>query len=66
MVTPTGLSDTYIGALFYNTSNFYGPVGAKIDELRIATVARSADWITAEWNNQGLNTLYSVGAETAF
>jgi MSHA biogenesis protein MshQ len=35
-----------------------------IDELRIATVARTADWIAAEYANQSAPTLfYTVGAE---
>jgi hypothetical protein len=66
-VTPTGLSDTYIGALKYNTSNYYGQFVGSLDEVRIATVARSADWITLEWNNQKTgSTLITVGAETPY
>lgn len=35
-----------------------------IDELRIATVARSAGWIATEWANQSSpGTFYAVGAE---
>jgi hypothetical protein len=37
---------------------------ATIDELRIATVARSADWIAAEYANQSSpNLFYTVGAQ---
>ncbi len=35
-----------------------------IDELRIATAARSAGWIQTEYNNQSSpGTFYAVGAE---
>lgn len=38
-----------------------------IDEARIASVARSADWITTEYNNQNApGTFETLGAEVAF
>jgi hypothetical protein len=33
-----------------------------IDEVRISNVARSADWITTEYNNQSNPNFYSVGS----
>lgn len=43
------------GGLYYN---------GLIDETRISTTLRSADWILAEYNNQSSpSTFYSVGAE---
>jgi hypothetical protein len=44
-----------------NTSN---AIKGVLDEVRIATVPRSAQWITTEFNNQGAPAMfYSVGAE---
>jgi hypothetical protein len=38
-----------------------------LDEFRISNVARSADWIKAEYNNQSSpSTFYSVGAQLAY
>lgn len=40
------------------------PYNGLIDEVRAASVARSADWITTEFNNQSSpGTFFSVGAE---
>lgn len=37
-----------------------------IDEIRVSSIARSADWITAEYNNQkSSSTFLTVGSETA-
>ncbi len=37
-----------------------------IDETRISNIARSANWITTEYNNQSAtSTFYTVGAETS-
>lgn len=63
--SPASLSDTYIGAFYYNTSNFYSPMKGTIDEVHFASVARSADWIKAEYNNQNSpSTFTTLGAET--
>lgn len=52
-----------IGRNFGFTSDYYNGL---VDEVRIANVARSAGWITAEYNNQSSpSTFYSVGAEQA-
>ena len=41
-------------------------VDGLIDEFRIASVARNADWIISEYNNESNpSTFYSVGTETA-
>jgi len=38
-----------------------------IDEVRISSIARSADWIATQFNNQDdPSTFYSVGTETAY
>ncbi|MHA2334888.1 MAG: DUF2341 domain-containing protein, partial [Candidatus Hodarchaeales archaeon] len=40
------------------------PFGGIIDEVRISTVARSADWIATEYNNQlDPDNFYSIGGE---
>lgn len=64
-ITPLSLSDTYIGALLYNSGSFYGPMRGVIDEVHIASVARSADWILSEYNNQNSPSTFStLGTET--
>ncbi len=38
-----------------------------LDEVRVSSIARSADWITAEYNNQLTpSTFYALGTQTAF
>lgn len=64
-VTPSGLNTTYVGGLFYNTSNFYGQMKGLVDEVRISNIARSASWLLAEYNNGGSpGTFTTLGAET--
>jgi hypothetical protein len=47
--------------LMFSTTNY--PFDGIIDEVRISTVARSADWITTEYNNQfDPDSFYSTGA----
>lgn len=64
-LTPNDLGST--------TTNYFGRsqwggdhyIDAKFDEFRLLSTNRSADWITAEYNNQNNpSTFYSVGAET--
>jgi hypothetical protein len=52
----------------------FGPSGAttggfltgKLDEVRISSVARSADYFTARWNNESSpSTFYAIGPQTA-
>ncbi len=65
--TPAGLTDSYIGALMYNTSNFYGPWKGDLDEVRFHTVARTVDWALLEYNNQKTgSTLLTLGTELTF
>jgi uncharacterized repeat protein (TIGR02543 family) len=55
--------NTYIGDRSDHVRKFYG----FIDEVRISNIARSADWILTEYNNQ-LNPLqfFSLGPEEIF
>lgn len=40
-------------------------IAAKIDEVRVSSVARSADWLTCEYNNQKTSqTFVTLGSET--
>jgi hypothetical protein len=40
------------------------PLNGDLDELRIATVKRTSDWLTTEYNNQSSpSDFYSIGAE---
>jgi hypothetical protein len=49
-----------------NTEETYYNAEATIDEARVSGVARSADWILAEYNNQNdPASFYSVGVEQA-
>lgn len=65
-LTLSGIGDVHatvqMGA--YGT---FGPVyslNGLLDEVRISSANRSADWMTAEYNNQSSpSTFYSVGAE---
>jgi hypothetical protein len=68
---------TFTGTLATNTTNnvfigFLGLTGnadeftGNLDEVRLSSVARSADWITTEYNSQSSpSTFYTVGVEQA-
>lgn len=44
-----------------------GPVNGLIDEVRISGSARSADWISTQYNNQNsASTFYSAGAQETY
>ena len=69
-----GTNTTTIGAITLNTGNigainrttvqFFFP--GSVDEARISNVARSADWVMTEYNNQSSpSTFYTLGAENA-
>jgi hypothetical protein len=64
--TPNAVSGLSLG---WNLSGF-GKTG-DIDEFRISTLVRSADWIKTEYNNQnspgniGSPSFYTVGSETS-
>lgn len=56
-------SDLNIGQDISNANRFWN---GKIDEVRLSSVVRSANWITTEYNNQSNpNTFESLGAEVA-
>ncbi len=43
------------------------PWNGNLDEIRVSNIARSADWIAAEYNNQkNPSTFYSIGAGGGF
>ena len=43
-----------------------GDTDGVLDEVRVSNIARSADWITTEYNNQSSpSTFYTLGAENA-
>ena len=47
-------------AVYYESRNYKGD----IDEVRISSTARSADWISTEYNNQNSpNTFYAIATE---
>ena len=51
----------YIGSRYDGVTHMNG----SIDEARVSNIARSADWIKTEYNNQSSpSTFYTVGAET--
>jgi hypothetical protein len=50
--TPSGLDNTYIGGMFFNTSTFYGQMRGDVEEVRISNAALSASEILATANNQ--------------
>gem|GEM_PF-1427618 len=59
---PSTFNDVKIG-VGWDTSRYWN---GQVDEIRISGTARSADWISAEFNNQRTPaTFYSLGAETA-
>jgi hypothetical protein len=58
----TSTKDLVMGKL-RSDDNVYNFLGG-IDEVRVSTTARSADWIKTEYNNQSSPaTFYSVGSE---
>jgi hypothetical protein len=51
-------------AAYVGGDPFVGPLNGPFDEARISGVARSADWVLAEYRNQSSPaTFYAVGAE---
>ncbi len=58
----TGASILYVGG--YVSSYLRNPLAGIIDEVRVSSASRSADWITAEYNNQKTSsTFLTVGPE---
>jgi hypothetical protein len=66
-----GVSDgtgTFSSGLSTRNANrtFGDSLSGILDEIRISNTARSADWITTEYNNQSAtSTFYTMGAQTA-
>jgi hypothetical protein len=55
----SGLGGTVIG--YHQAWNEY--YDGLLDEVRISTTVRSADWVATEYNNQSSpSTFYTVGA----
>ncbi|NTV31323.1 DUF2341 domain-containing protein [candidate division WWE3 bacterium] len=63
-ITPSANSDSLlIGEWGGNMDNFDG----LIDDVRISSVARSADWISTEYNNvNSLASFYTLSAQTSY
>jgi hypothetical protein len=60
----SGTANTYIGSDQNDASGRYW--NGTIDEARVASTARSADWITTEYNNQNApGSFYTVGTEVS-
>jgi cell division septation protein DedD len=58
---PAGSIQTDIGQDPVNANRFFNGI---IDEVHVSNVARSADWITTEYNNQNdPGTFYTLGSE---
>src|SRR5258708_29104783 len=59
---PTNFSHVQIGGGFNSNRYWVG----QVDEVRMSTVNRSADWVATEYNNQSSPaTFYSIGLENA-
>jgi Concanavalin A-like lectin/glucanases superfamily/Domain of unknown function (DUF2341) len=55
-------ANTYIGQ--HGNGQTFFDFGGYIDEVRVSSSVRSADWVTAEYNNQSSpSTFYSMGTE---
>jgi RHS repeat-associated protein len=66
-----GKTKTSIGTLSYDTTGLsfgrevtYGQYfNGALDEVRVSSIPRSADWVTAEYNNQSSpSTFYNIGS----
>lgn len=63
-ITPTSTSTNIAAPSSLYVAKYSGGqfFSGKIDELRISTITRSANWITTEYNNQASpSTFYTVG-----
>jgi hypothetical protein len=59
----TGSGDYRVGGLC-NVGGSVPAVGSVIDETRVSNIARSADWISAEYNNQSSpSTFYTISGQ---
>ena len=60
-----GNADPDEATAFLNSDGSYAGITIQVDEFRISSVARSADWIATEYNNQSApGTFSSIGSET--
>lgn len=60
----TVIGEYRVGGLCGRDREFILATGGRADESRVSDIARSADWIAAEYNNQNSpNTFYSLGPE---
>ena len=58
-VTPTGISKFAIGGFIYNGSTWYDvPFNGLEDEARFSSIARSTNWVWAEYQNMASNNLF--------
>ncbi len=61
-VLQTSSANTYIAE---DPVGSFSPWDGQIDEVRISNAARSANWVTTEYNNQSAPyTFYTLGAQT--
>ena len=59
--TPTGVSKFAVGGLVYNGSTWYNsPVNGLEDEARWSGVARSTNWVWAEYLNMASNSAFQT------
>lgn len=67
---PSGVNALTLGAAEYNSGAYSSFLIGSIDEVHISNIARSSDWITAEYNNQlspgniGAANFWTFGAKT--
>jgi hypothetical protein len=62
--TPSTLSSTSAAFTLGALSDFGDLYDGVLDEVRISNVARSADWILTEYNNQSdPGSFYTIGSE---
>ncbi len=60
----TTIGEYRVGGLCGLDRQFIIATGGRADESRVSDIARSADWISTEYNNQNTpNTFYSLGAQ---
>lgn len=65
--SPSGINAIRIGSIgpYWISQGYTGFYNGSIDDVRISNIARSADWIATEYNNQSSpSTFYAVGAES--
>lgn len=58
----SGLIDTNSSALYLGSSGGAGPFNGSLDEARLSNIARSADWIKTEYNNQNSPSIFETSA----